>query len=65
MKCKNNLMSYKKKHYVCLSEFCCLCSGRLQGRRHTDSDNLPEDLQKFIYVKLQKYMVSTYVRHVR
>ena len=34
--------------------FVSLCSGRLQGRRHTLSDNLPEDLQKFS-------MVSAYV----
>ena len=41
MKCKNTtVMSCKKKH-LCLSEFCCLYS------KHTDSDNLPEDLQKF------------------
>ena len=41
-----------------VSEFFCLCSGRLQRRRHTHSDNLPEDLQKFT-------MVSAYVRYVR
>ena len=44
-------MSCKKKH-LCLSEFCCLYSGRFQA--HT----LPEDLQKF-------NMISAYsVRHV-
>ena len=59
MKCKTTMMSCKKK-YLCLSEFCCLCSERLQGRKHTHSDNLPEDVQKFIS-EIQKYMVSAYV----
>ena len=60
MKCKTTIMSCKKK-YLCLSEFWCLCSGRLQGRRHTHSDNLAEDVQKFI----SETSVSAYVRHVR
>ena len=51
---KTTVMSCKKKH-LCCSEICCLCSGRLQGRRHTHSDNLPEDLQKFISVTSEIY----------
>ena len=45
MNCKNNYDEIQKE----VSEFCCLCSGRLHGRRNTHSDNLPEDVQKFIY----------------
>ena len=52
---KTTVMSCKKN--IVFVEFCGLCSGRLIGRRHTLSDNLPEDLQKF-------NMVSAYVRHV-
>ena len=63
MKCKNNCDELQKEALF-LYEFCFLCSGRLQGRRHTHSDNLTEDLQKFIY-EFQKYMVSAHVRHVR
>ena len=49
---QKQLMSCKKKH-LCLSEFCCLYSGRFQAHA------LPEDLQKF-------NMVSAYnVRHMR
>ena len=35
---QKQLMSCKKKN-LCLSEFCSLCSGSFQGRRHTHSDN--------------------------
>lgn len=38
-------MSSKKK---CVGETCCLCSGRLYGRKHTHTERLSEDLQKFL-----------------